>query len=316
MTFEAVDCVHDVLLFGSDDELVAATTPFVLDGVAAGDFVIVYGGDRHVAVLRDAFDDPRVHFDTGTDIYRSATSAIAEYQRICERENSAGRRVRATGPLSFGDNPVIRAQWMQYEALVNRALRPYRFFGLCRYDTRTTPPELLDIAFQTHHHVVTTEGTFHNDGKRTEDQLLRDLAPTDEPDPLETTPPVLAIDDISAPGPVRHEVLRALLSGGVPLVRADGFVTAISEVVTNAVQHGRPQVIVRLYGDRHRWLCAVTDDGPGISDPYTGIDSPFVGNPDRNGMGLWVARQLCDQLTITTGPTGGATVRVSVSIDR
>lgn len=38
-------CEHDLLLFGSDDDLVGASWAFVAHSIAAGDLVIVHGGE-------------------------------------------------------------------------------------------------------------------------------------------------------------------------------------------------------------------------------------------------------------------------------
>jgi anti-sigma regulatory factor (Ser/Thr protein kinase) len=110
-------------------------------------------------------------------------------------------------------------------------------------------------------------------------------------------------------------VLRVLHGAAVATHLANGFVTAVSEVVSNAVEHGGPPVEVRLHTDGRRWLCVVTDRGGGIDDPWTGFDSPLGANPGRNGMGLWVARQLCDQLTISRPASGGSRVGLLLDAD-
>ena len=80
----ASPCIHDLLLFGSDEDLVAASRPFITDGVAAGDLVIVHGPGRNVDVLREEFDgDPRIRFAAGTGLRRC---------RRPSRSTSAGRR--------------------------------------------------------------------------------------------------------------------------------------------------------------------------------------------------------------------------------
>jgi MEDS: MEthanogen/methylotroph, DcmR Sensory domain len=176
-------CVHDLLLFGSDTELVVASGPFIADGIAAGDLVIVHGGEHEVDQLREAFDDdPRVTFTPGRERYQHMMATIGDYQRLCERENTAGRRVRAIGPVPLGENPVARTEWMRYEALIERALGPYQFSGLCHYDTRSTPTEVMDLALAAHQNVVTAAGARRNDRQRPASELLRALSPTDVPD--------------------------------------------------------------------------------------------------------------------------------------
>jgi anti-sigma regulatory factor (Ser/Thr protein kinase) len=310
------DCEHDALLFGSDEELLAAGVPYVTEGIDADELVIVHGPEHDVEVLRRAFDDdPRVAFVPGTGRYRRMAETIGEYQRLCERENAAGRRVRSTGSVPFGQDPAVRMEWMRYEALVGRVLGRYRFSGLCRYDTRCTASDVLDLALAAHHRVFTAEGARPNPYTRPAADLLHELAPTPEPDALEATPAVLTVPDCMALAPVRHAVLRVLHGAAVGTHVAEGFGTAVSEVVSNAVEHGRPSVEVRLHTDGRRWLCVVTDRGAGIDDPWTGFDSPLGTNPGRNGMGLWVARQLCDQLTISRPASGGVRVGLLLDVD-
>lgn len=89
------------------------------------------------------------------------------------------------------------------------------------------------------------------------------------------------------------------------------LVFAANEVATNAFEHGRPPVSVRLYRGAGGWSCVITDRGHGTVDPYAGVDSPLSGNPAPGGHGLWLARQLCDSLTIVADPGGrGTTVRL------
>jgi anti-sigma regulatory factor (Ser/Thr protein kinase) len=307
-------CEHDLLLFGSDAELVAAGWGFIADGINAGDLVIVHGGEHEVELLREAFDnDPRVTFAPGRERYQYMMGTIGQYQRLCERETAAGRRVRAIGPVPFAQDPASQAEWMRYEALITRALGPYRFSGLCHYDTRSTPAEVMDLALAVHQNVVTAQGVRRNDRQRPGPQLLRAMAPADEPDPLRDAPAVWVEPDCAAPAPVRHGVRRALGEGRVDGDQAEGFVAAIGEVVSNALQHGQSPVQIRLHTNGRRWLCVVTDHGSGMADPWTGVDSPLAANPQQVGIGLWLARQLCDQLTITTHPAGGARVSLTIT---
>jgi anti-sigma regulatory factor (Ser/Thr protein kinase) len=234
---------------------------------------------------------------------------VGEYQRLCERENAAGRRVRSTGPVPFGEDPAVRAEWMRYEALLDRALGPYRFTGLCRYDTRSTSAEVMDLALATHRHVVTPRGARPNPEVRPAAQLLHELTPRDPRHPLEDLPPVL--DQPDCPTEVAgRQALRLVLPARDAAADPAETVTAVSEVLGNAFRHGGRPVGLRVHTDGRRWLCTVTDHGPGIADPWAGVDAPLPGNPRQVGAGLWLARQLCDRLTITRAAGGGAQVRL------
>lgn len=293
---------HDALVFSSEDELVDGTHDLIEQGLQAGDLVVVHGGDAGVGVLRRAWDDdPRITFADHARLYDRPMRTIGEFQRMLDHESAAGRRVRVTGPVPFGEEPRTRHAWMSYEALVDRALAPYEFVSLCQYDTRVLAADLLAHARATHDRVVTAAGVEVGGQRRA--AVLAELAGADGPDPLESEPPaydgvLTAAEDL----PVLRDAFRTA---------PDDLVIAVNEIVTNALQHARPPVTVRLHRGPDRWLCVVTDDGPGLPDPFQGVDSPLPGNPDAGGHGLWVARQLCDDLTIASDPgRGGTTVRL------
>ncbi|WP_345378383.1 sensor histidine kinase [Pseudonocardia yuanmonensis] len=305
---------HDVVLFGSDADLAAASREFIVDGIAAGDLVLVHGPEHEVEVLRASVgDDPRVVFTPNTGRYQHMMATVGQYQRLCAQENAAGRRVRSSGVVPLGPDPASQAEWMRYEALVGRVLGPFGFYGQCRYDTRTTPPALLDLALATHEHVVTAEGTRPGPRARTAADVLDQLARPDR-HPLESGPALVGLLDCRSPAAARRAVQHALREAGVERERAQDFVAAVNEVVSNALQHGRPPVGVNLHRGDGQWLCVVTDRGPGVPDPWTGVDAPLAA--DRTGVvgsGLWLARQLCHDLVIGARPGGGA--RVALFLD-
>jgi anti-sigma regulatory factor (Ser/Thr protein kinase) len=104
---------------------------------------------------------------------------------------------------------------------------------------------------------------------------------------------------------VRHEVTGSLSAAGLGGDRLHGFVLAVNEVVTNVVLHagGHGRITLRLLGDS-AW-CTVTDSGPGIPAHYlSSLQVP--GAFEVGGRGIWLAYQLCDEVTMATGPIGTA----------
>ena len=50
----------------------------------------------------------------------------------------------------------------------------------------------------------------------------------------------------------------------------------------------------------------ITDRRSGWGDPFAGYGPAHGEDLSRGGMGLWLARQLCDHVDIRTGPDGVA----------
>jgi len=130
-------------------------------------------------------------------------------------------------------------------------------------------------------------------------------APGTEPAPAAPASPHLldrrfGRDEIAV---VRHEVNTRLSGSGLGGDRLSGFVLAVNEVITNVVLHagGHGRIVLWLAGDS-AW-CTVTDSGPGI--PARFLQSAEMPEAfETSGRGIWLAHQLCDEVTVATGPIG------------
>ncbi len=101
---------------------------------------------------------------------------------------------------------------------------------------------------------------------------------------------------------VRHEVRDAAGSCRMTVDRRDDFVLAVNEIMANAVRHGGGTGHIQLWHDGDL-LCQVTDRGSGFdAGPYLRRDRPQPS--PSGGMGLWIARQTSNNLTIDSGPAG------------
>jgi anti-sigma regulatory factor (Ser/Thr protein kinase) len=113
---------------------------------------------------------------------------------------------------------------------------------------------------------------------------------------------------------LRHEVSARLSAAGLTGDRLHSFVLAVNEVITNVVLHagGQGRIVVRVAGGS-AW-CTVTDSGPGI--PARHLAQPEVPEAfDVGGRGIWLAHQLCDEVTMATGPIG-TTIGLRVALPR
>ena len=84
-------------------------------------------------------------------------------------------------------------------------------------------------------------------------------------------------------------------------------------MTSNAIRHGAPPVSLRLWTAGDRVVCTIEDGGPGWDDPFAGYGPAHGEDLSRGGMGLWLARQLCDHVDIAGDPARGGGVRVRLT---
>jgi anti-sigma regulatory factor (Ser/Thr protein kinase) len=305
---------HDALLFDSTAQLVDVAVPFMLEGLAAGEAAVVATTAGTASVLRDAVGgDPHVHVVERGDVYRARTpTAITTFRRLAEQRVAEGvSRVRVVGEVDFGETERDWLEWQRYESVINEALAGWPLWGLCVFDTRRLPGPVLDSALQTHSHVASTEGRAPSPHFVAPADYLRSLPIPEEP--LESTPPRLWARDVADFIGLRHAVAAELATVAAPRDAIEDYLLAVDEMSSNAVRHGGPPVSLRLWVGDDRIVCTIDDHGPGFDDPFAGYGPAHGEDLSRGGMGLWLARQLCDHVDIS-GDEDGAHVRLTIRL--
>jgi anti-sigma regulatory factor (Ser/Thr protein kinase) len=306
--------VHDALFFSSTDELAAATVPFVQEGLAAGDAVVVVASPAIADVVRAAVDgDERVRVVPRDAAYaRRTPAAVTAFRRLADELTAAGApRVRVVGETDFGRTEREWLEWQRYEAVLNDALAAWPLWGLCVFDTTRLPEPVLESVARTHPTVVAGRSRTPNPRFVDPAGYLSELPVP--PEPLQATRPRLAVDEVPDPIALRHAVAAELTAVGGPREVVEDFLLAVDETTSNAVRHGGPPVGLRLWTSAERVVCTVTDHGPGLDDPFAGYGPAHGDDLSRGGMGVWLARQLCDHVDISAGPDG-VTVRLTTAL--
>jgi anti-sigma regulatory factor (Ser/Thr protein kinase) len=305
---------HDALLFESTDQLVDVAVPFLLQGLAAGEAAVIATGRETAEVLRDAADgDPRVHVLERGDVYSARTpTAITTFRRLAEQRVADGvSRVRVVGEVDFGTTERDWLEWQRYESVINEALADWPLWGLCVFDARRLPGPVLESALHTHSWVAVPGDRRPNREFVAPADYLRTLPVPVEP--LEATPPRLDAPDVADFIGLRHAVAAELATVPAPRDLIEDYLLAVDEMTSNALRHGGPPVSLRLWVGPDRIVCTIADTGSGWDDPFAGYGPAHGDDLSRGGMGLWLARQLCDHVDITTGDDG-TRVRLTVRI--
>ncbi len=327
---------HVALLYVSDEDYLDALVPFVAEGLESGEKVLVAVPTDRAALLQNALSEEapseeapwegsRSEYpDGGAGVLfldspmarpggrpASPAAAIAAYRKLFDAHLGDGvSRLRLVAEVPPALSPADHLAWAQYEAAIGAAFGGTAVTIVCPYDLRSSPPAVLVRVEHTH-------PDLWRDGRRRPSPGYTDPASAlrampSEAMAVEDFPPALVLrlgPEVSIP----RDALRVVaVRAGLGPDRLDDLLLAFTEVATNALIHGSSVARAKVWASNGTVVCTVTDSGPGVDDPLVGLVPPSHGaEPDPGGLGLWVARQLCDTLDLVRGPQG-TTVRFVV----
>jgi serine/threonine-protein kinase RsbW len=107
--------------------------------------------------------------------------------------------------------------------------------------------------------------------------------------------------------------------------RIEALRTAIAEAVTNAIEHGNAydsgmRVMVMLTARPDELVVSVADQGRKQLDQDQTMSTPRIEDAldrqDKGGWGIWLIRELMDEVEFTTAPSGGNQVRMVIHLER
>lgn len=315
------DLTHRVLPYDGVDEYLGGAVPFLRDGVAAGDRVLAVCGTAREMLLRDALGGAagEVRFTDAAAWYAHPSRTLADCLGDAAESARQGRRLRLLGEPAWATRPPLEVvEWERAEALVNIALRGTGASVLCPYSA-TLPAAVVAAGRKTHPETVRGTSTRPNPGFVDPWTFCARC----DADPLPPPPPgtdALTLDDHPDLFWLRAWVTDCARQTPLPEEGVQRLLVAATEVVTNALRHGAPPVVLRMWADAPggdaSLACEVTDAGRWPPGTAYGLLPPRPeGTPAGGRFGLWAVRLLCSTVQIRTGEEG-TTVRLRLSLPR
>jgi anti-sigma regulatory factor (Ser/Thr protein kinase) len=294
---------HDALLYDGDEAFLAGTVPFLAEGVAADEDVLVVVDRRKIGLLSRALGPAaveRVEFADMADVGMNPARIIPAWRRFTDRASAAGRGFRGIGEPIWPERTAAQlTECHRHEALLNVAFAgtgPWTL--LCPYDIGRLDPSVVAEAHRNHPTIV-------RDGRRQGSDAYRGLDALVGPFTEQLPEPTGAVAGMPFHAQLLSEV-RALvrevsIRAGMGEERVAAAVLAANEVATNSIRYGGGSGRLRLWHEPGALVCEVRDAGH-ITEPLAGRRQPD--DEQFGGRGLWMVNQLCDLVQIRSSDAG------------
>ena len=306
---------HAAVVVGSHDELVAAAVPWVRAGLSAGDLTVLSCDEATAGLIctelgadgGSVVTDPRISLRG----VRPPDAVVVLRRLLDQAADAPSGRLRVLGAPEFGPTAREWREAQRYESVVNRLMAGAPVEALCVYDRRTLPEQAAASALATHPEVLTDGRRAENPAYRSPGRYVRDLPLPREP--MEQGEPVYAVSGAPTLADLRHQ-LAAVLARQVPdRDQREDLHLAVSEIAANAFRHGTPPVSARVWASETWIVCTVTDCGTSYRNELAGFQPAHGEDLSRGGMGLWLARKLCDHVDLVSDERG-TTVRLATAL--
>jgi anti-sigma regulatory factor (Ser/Thr protein kinase) len=299
---------HEAMFYANHEEFVDTAVPFVRDGVAAGERVLVVTGSERLELLRDAVGSAEhVTLADMATVGRNPGRIISVWTDFVREHAGAGRAVRGIGEPIYPERSAAElAECQLHEELLNVAFDDATpLWLMCPYDTRALSDDVIAEARRSHPYLA-------HGASRQESVSYR---PIDQDAPftrrLSPVPPGAEAHhfDATSLGRLRASIAGYADRAGMSEDRISDLVLAANEISTNSVRYGGGSGQLRIWLEGDRIVCEISDRGH-VTGPLVGRLPPTI--TTAHGRGLWMANQLCDLVQLQSS-AGGTTVRVQLS---
>jgi anti-sigma regulatory factor (Ser/Thr protein kinase) len=325
--------VHRGVSYDDPAGLGAALVPVLARAARARESVIVALDATVIGVLRDRLAEELLGRIVFLDVTRPARSDAFQLAARIATGVAGAARVGLRSYVVTQHQPglgLTDAYWLRLEAALDEALRGLPVTLLCAYRLAGLPPAAAtdgagptdggpadgaqtDGAGPADAEVPPAFLAAHAELARVGD-LDHPVANARHRDPADVVrglpgavvapaPPDARRWAFDADGlaPLRRQLAAAVAASGLVAEAGEDLVYAVSEVATNAVEHGGGVGSLWTWVADGEVVCLVS--GPGrLREPFPGVVPPSV-DQDR-GRGLWLARALCDEVDVSVDDDG------------
>jgi hypothetical protein len=292
-------------LWRGRDDFAEALVPFVSDGLAAGESVMVALVREHADWLRAGLGAraSKVQFVDMAMLGKNPARIIPAWQDFLNEHCADGRPARGIGePIWAGRRPEEVLECQLHEALLNLSVDPeLPFWLVCPYDAEHLDPSILAEAHRSHP-AITSASTYQGSpaygGHPHADAIF-----TAGLSPIPGHPARLAVTALNTGDVFTFVAVQAAAAG----LWSD-VVVNLADVVRGltlaSLQRGAERAVVRIW-DRPRALVCEVADTSVLDDHLAGRRAPDTDRDDP----LWWANSICDLVQIRSRPSG-TTIRL------
>jgi anti-sigma regulatory factor (Ser/Thr protein kinase) len=290
---------HNLYQYEDDGALLDHVAPFLSQGVAEHEAVVLVVDPRKRALLKEALSGvaSQIDYIDRDTYYTRPEDALAGYDAQIRRYLCGGAdRVRVFAELPRCRTPEDSDTWIQYEALVNPALAHHPVTIVCGLDVREQPDSVQEGSWHTHPRTM-NDAWSDNGHYHPPEEIARALARAPE-----DAPGLSPVPADTEPGALRRLLSDRMSAADIAPRHAEDMTLAVVEVLSNAHRYGGGVRALRIGRVGDRFVCEISDHGPGLEDPLAGYMPP--GSRHARGVGLWVARQATRRLDMVSTDRG------------
>jgi anti-sigma regulatory factor (Ser/Thr protein kinase) len=287
--------VHHRLLHPPSTDLAAVVAPLIAGALSHSEPVLAALPPMTTAQVQNCL--PAVvtlHTVDPARLCRHPGRALGHFLSWIADTRPDGHATIVAAP-QLGDDAHRAALWMQIDALAGQALAACDLTLVCVYPDGPTTAAAVR---QAHSSLLNGAAVPSPDYLPTP----QFLASHPLPPPTDLGPPdsTAIIDHAGQLTNLRRTAATYAARAGLSPSRGEDFVLAVSEVASNALEHGAPPAAVCWWITPTLVICQISDNGH-FTDRLAGLLPPQA--RQSRSRGLWMAYQLCDQVYRWTEPT-------------